>query len=415
MIVIADDLTGANDTAVQYCKMNVPAVVDVGLEKDGKNSNLFADYEVVSVNTDSRAMTASDAYAAVYSACKTFCGTDNRIYKKIDSLLRGNPGIELDAVMDALNLPIAIVAPSYPVNDRIVKDGILYAGNKKIDAVKTLSDGMKRTVRPVSLTVVRLGYERLARFIIEQQASCVQVFVCDAETDSDLQIIYEASLAFDSHCVLCGSAGLAAFDAKHVAESVHAFGKAKLEKRNGLILMVTGSRSEKTRLQIEKASAEYNSPYVMLDKNLIINKESARAVEKCLEQIRARVSSGSKVIFVCMSSLFEDFKMVLKDSTKNYRIAYELSDCLGQVAGQVFEEFGASGFVLNGGDTTMQLCRHLGVIGIEPVAEAAPGAPVGIFVGGKADRVPVITKSGAFGGEDVTVKCINFLEEYRKD
>lgn len=41
------------------------------------------------------------------------------MYKKIDSTLRGNIGVELDAVIDALNISTVIIAPVFPKNGRI--------------------------------------------------------------------------------------------------------------------------------------------------------------------------------------------------------------------------------------------------------------------------------------------------------
>jgi len=137
MIILADDLTGANDTAVQYKNCGASSIVSVGMP-DSESISRFAGYDVISVNTDSRAMPSAKAYDAVYEACRFFNKNGAAApYKKIDSVLRGNPGTELEAVMDSFKSDFAFVCPAYPGNGRIVKNGILYAGDDKIDAVKT--------------------------------------------------------------------------------------------------------------------------------------------------------------------------------------------------------------------------------------------------------------------------------------
>lgn len=410
MIVIADDLTGANDTAIQYRKNGVSAIVKVDVSKDYKK-DIFDGYDVVSLNTDSRAMTPTEAYKTVYDACKTFCNAQDRIYKKTDSVLRGNPGAELEAVMEALDYHLAIVAPSYPENDRVLKNGILYAGDKQIDAVKTIAADMKCKVVSVNLSVVREGVQALAKFIAEECEKGTQVFVCDSENYDDLQVIYDASMKISIRNVLCGSAGLALCDAKYIASTEHKELASKPKSTDGVKLVLTGSRNIETRNQVIKASQTFGQECVLLEKQLVIENKKEEAITKCVEQVKSQIENGAKVVFVCVSSLFEDFKMVLKDSAENYSIAYELSDCLGKVAEIIYETFGVSAIVSNGGDTTMQLCRHLSVSGIEPIAEVAPGIPMGFLVGGKANGVPVVTKSGGFGGTDVTVNSLNFLKK----
>ena len=52
------------------------------------------------------------------------CGTSARIYKKTDSLLRGNIGAELRALCDAAGSGPLVFAPAYPTGGRTTIDGI---------------------------------------------------------------------------------------------------------------------------------------------------------------------------------------------------------------------------------------------------------------------------------------------------
>jgi len=49
------------------------------------------------------------------------------VYKKTDSMLRGNVGSELEALLELTGCDAAVLAPSLPENGRRVKDGMLYA------------------------------------------------------------------------------------------------------------------------------------------------------------------------------------------------------------------------------------------------------------------------------------------------
>jgi uncharacterized protein YgbK (DUF1537 family) len=413
MVVIADDLTGANDTAIQYRKYGISSIVNVGLAEN-QNPQYFSGYDVISVNTDSRALSPSAAYEAVYKTCRLFCpsGTDD-VYKKTDSLMRGNPGAELDAVMDALQCGVAFVSPSYPENGRIMSGGILHAGGNRIDAVKSLASDMKRTVCSVPLPVVQDGAAAIAAYVAAERKNNGAVFVFDACTDTDLEHIYRMTGIFGERFVLCGSAGLARFDAMKLAASVKPAGHAVVRERDGIVLAVTGSRNAETRAQVLKASSDLHVPCIVMDKELVVAGKPEQAVERCMEEAGRWIRKGNRVLLVAVSSLFSEFHMVLKDSAENYRIAYNLAVCLGRLAESIYHTFPVRGIISNGGDTTMQMCSCLGVYGIEPLVEVMPGTPMGVLIGGEADRIPVITKSGGFGDDSVLTECISFLQNYK--
>lgn len=121
MYVIADDLTGSNDTAIQYRNAGYSAIVPVLAE-----ASSFSGFDLVAINTDSRMMSAEDSYRSVFAMVEPLKGVSSRlVYKKIDSQLRGNPGTELQAVMDCLGFRTAFIAPSFPKNGRVIAGGKL--------------------------------------------------------------------------------------------------------------------------------------------------------------------------------------------------------------------------------------------------------------------------------------------------
>jgi len=412
MVVIADDLTGANDTAIQYRKFGVSCIVNVGLP-GAQTAGMYGGYDLVSVNTDSRALSPSEAYDAVLRACRDFCcGSDARVYKKIDSVLRGNPGAELQAVLDALGRDLAFVAPAYPANGRVIRNGMLTAGKCMVDAVKSLSVDIKSKVVLVPLETVRGGSAAMEAFVAERRRQGGRVFLFDTESDDDLHAVYDMTCQCRDPFVLCGSAGLARFDAEHFSAGVSKTAQQLPSGTQGTVLVMTGSRNSETRSQVQRAAAEYRVPLVIMDKKLVEQHDSVRAVADSVSRAAERIQAGDKVVLICISSLFEDFSMVLRDSAENYRTAYELSECLGKIASQLFDAYPIKGIVSNGGDTTMQLCRQFGAYGIEPVDEVQPGTPAGILCGGKAGRLPVVTKSGGFGDEKVVTDSIRYLEDF---
>jgi uncharacterized protein YgbK (DUF1537 family) len=66
--------------------------------------------------------------------------------------------------------------------------------------------------------------------------------------------------------------------------------------------------------------------------------------------------------------------------------------------------------VSTGGDTSMQICESLKAQGIELIDEIEPGIPIGKIVGGDADGILIVTKSGGFGTDNVFIKIMEYMK-----
>ncbi len=124
LLIVADDLTGALDTGIQFAKRGIGTRILI--RADAGFLDAAQAEEVVVVNTASRHMPADEAYRIVFRAVRAAeeSGFDC-FYKKTDSALRGNVGAELTAMRDALRRPVAL-APAYPAMGRTTVGGIQY-------------------------------------------------------------------------------------------------------------------------------------------------------------------------------------------------------------------------------------------------------------------------------------------------
>jgi len=105
--VIADDLTGALDTGVQFTLWGLRAKLTDAPEE--------CTSEVTIVNTETRGKPPEEAYRTVYQVAEKL--DHDVIYKKVDSTLRGNPGPELQAVLDATGKNAPSLPPHIPLLD----------------------------------------------------------------------------------------------------------------------------------------------------------------------------------------------------------------------------------------------------------------------------------------------------------
>ena len=125
-IIIADDLTGALDTGVQFAAASLRTQVCVDAVIPAQEWER-ADTQVLCINAGSRHLPPEEAYCIVYDLCvQAKEHGASCVYKKTDSALRGNVGAELSAMRAALSLDSVPFVPSYPALGRVVSKGILY-------------------------------------------------------------------------------------------------------------------------------------------------------------------------------------------------------------------------------------------------------------------------------------------------
>ena len=127
--LVADDLTGSNDTGVQFAKQGLDTLVI--LELAGAEAAIAgaAEYDVFVINTDSRADDPATARSKARQGARILLDAGiEYIYKKIDSTLRGNLGAELEGVMDAAGAKAAFFIPALPALGRTTVGGFHLVG-----------------------------------------------------------------------------------------------------------------------------------------------------------------------------------------------------------------------------------------------------------------------------------------------
>src|SRR5215204_6549738 len=103
LVIIADDLTGAADSAARCVQAGLSAEICLEPSTQATTS------DVVALSTDSRFLPAEEARQRVADTVTTLSSWSGTTwYKKIDSTLRGNIGAEIDAMLAALPNTIAI-------------------------------------------------------------------------------------------------------------------------------------------------------------------------------------------------------------------------------------------------------------------------------------------------------------------
>lgn len=120
VVIVADDLTGALDSAVAFAERGLSVIT--ARTPDKLDAALASEADVVAVSTGTRdcsTKTARAVLADVQKALRTHTGI---LFKKVDSRLKGNVPVEIEALA-GLRSGGAVVCPAIPRLGRLVKDG----------------------------------------------------------------------------------------------------------------------------------------------------------------------------------------------------------------------------------------------------------------------------------------------------
>lgn len=134
IVVIADDLSGAAELAGIAVLHGLTAEVQTRF--DGAS-----DAQVIAVETDSRGLSASAAAAKVHEAAlRVAAARPAMIFKKVDSVLRGNVCAEIEAILAATGLHAAVLAPANPSRGRTIEGGRYRIGGIPLDQTEFARD-----------------------------------------------------------------------------------------------------------------------------------------------------------------------------------------------------------------------------------------------------------------------------------
>jgi uncharacterized protein YgbK (DUF1537 family) len=404
LVIIADDLTGAADTAACFAQAGLRTVVALTTPEtefwllslqnsvssdrppaetgfSGKNPVSF---DVLSLSTNSRELSAGDAARQVRQAVDWLqhngcVGPETFFYKKVDSMMRGHPAVELAAMQAALGLDRALLAPAFPAQGRLTLAGRQVVGDgsaaRHIDLGEVFGSGPDG-IHWLSLEQARRGW----------LAGQPGLYIADAESEADLEALAHALLALGFR-LACGSAGLgralqkAGFLPEDRPARAPAGPPAETHPAGRPVLVVAGSRSPALLRQVE-AVRQLGIRVVRPDPAFLENK--AYPPKELAASLAETLRAGQPAILTTAGLPASP----LGDHTVAERLA--------GVAGWLVDIGLVGGLLLTGGDTAAAVCRRLGATLIELHGEPLPGIAAGALLDGHHAGLPVITKAGAF-------------------
>ncbi len=406
--VLADDLTGAFDTGVQFRNWGLSVEVLIG---DVKDSSKLGGVDVVVLDTESRVLKPEDAFWRVYRATEKLISFGaERIYKKVDSTLRGNIGSELDAAMKASSAKLAFFAPAYPTYGRTTLAGKQLVDNTPIDKTEYVNELLAKTpeiaaiigaqsnriVGVVDFEKVNGGVDSIKSAVEELKKSGVEIVVFDVLTEKHL---IDISCAAGDTRVFVGSAGFA-------SEIPIGLGI----KATKPLLSICGSTRKLSRIQMHNLHDRLGFREIEIDFLKLIEGGPAvkTEMERCVREAVAALKAGVDVSITSApkeSSVDEFVSHALAHGIKETEAKLFIEEAMGEVTFDILNEAEVLGLILTGGATSLMICQKLQADRVSILEEIEPGIPLVRLSNG----MPAVTKAGGFGVEDSLVQATQRL------
>lgn len=361
LTIVADDLTGACDAAVAFAG-RAPVRVCVDDRPTGRNG-------VWAINTASRDVTPADA-EEILAQVAADIPKDRTIFKKVDSVFRGNTFVEIAATCRCFLADLVVFAPAYPELGRTVKRGSLHIRSAEENCQLDVMTGLQTCGCDATILKPSNSCQSLAQSMRESLTAGKRIVLCDVWEQSHLNAIATAACQLNVRTLWIGSGGLAHALAHQWAMEPDAE-DASLPR--GRTVFVIGSDHPATRQQL-----------------LSLRETAGVPVYSCTASTVPTHSS---------------FALEISSHTTLSQVQAALSAVSRGETASLF---------LTGGDTARLVCRALGIETLRLLNEFAPGVPLGLAEGGPLDGIHVMLKSGGFGEPDLLLRALRTFSDQER-
>ena len=428
--IIADDLTGANDTGAQFSKKGYNAIVSI-LEESG---NIIIpgedEIDVLVIDTETREVTDANIVRQRLSKVLeklNFCAKDI-FYKKIDSTLRGCIGAELEEMMNFLKKDICVLTPTFPSHQRITVGGYLIVNGRPLLGLSKYYNGdlkegdasfipsllRQQTNLPIAridFIDVTKGQEVIVKKLNKLYQEGNKIIIVDAAEEVHLKDIFDSIVKFEGSVLYAGSAGLA----NHFPEinNKNRSFPLNMEKNKGPVLIVSGSRNPITKSQITYLKEELK----LFDLNIDIEEiwSNRKTILKHYLTDAITVIKNGQHLVIHTDPIYNDKENINNKLMKKYNLSFReleltIRKFLGELTAEIVRNSPVRNLILTGGDIALGICSALGIQSLKIIDELLPGIPLSMANSNNIN-LKVITKAGGFGDKDTLLKLIEKLTD----
>lgn len=431
--IIADDLTGANDTALQFMLNNVDTNILLNTDQEPEKANTSQAWAIA---TESRNIAPEFAFEKVKLATQYLVEKVNPdyFYKKIDSTVRGNISVEVLSMLEVLGWDAAIIMPAFPQENRITVGGYhllkgipiertemardphspIYESHLPTLLQSQLGENLKNLVGSIELKTILDGAGPILQAMNKLIENGVKLIVADSVSITDLEQIVLAMQKSNYKILPVGNSAAGRvlsnewFPRTEKSVEVLPIKIPKLPK-----FIVSGSATQITSSQIDKyeQSADYE------ENTLVIELGMDDILEGVKDELVNRIVTnltGENVVMVHTSKLLNNFDGFSDDTMKadlsKSGLAGAVTDFLAELTGRVLEKTKAVLITL-GGETSYKCCNAINANQLKLLDEVLPAIALSKNI--KSDQF-IVTKSGNLGGVNTLIEIINYFKKHEE-
>jgi uncharacterized protein YgbK (DUF1537 family) len=395
ILIIADDLSGAADCAIGFTRAGHRVVVML----DAVREQMDPHADTTAIDTDTRRLTPALAATRAAAAFLALGGPQHRLYKKIDSTLRGNWAAEVAALQRDAGL--AIVAPAFPATGRVLRGGRVFVHGTPLEQTPTWQlenagrdADVAAMLNEAGLTTEVLDGEALrddpaglAARIAAGAAASVNALIVDTQSEHALRTLAQVTLDSDVPLFWVGSGGLAR-ELSTLTRRPEAEANAAPScdpRPDTPVLVLVGSLSAVSERQCAMLRERTSIEQLIVSPD-VLRRGAAHADWKALRaQIGATLSAGADLLV-----------RIGRDDAFDPAEGAQLSTSLAALVEPHFAR--AGGLIATGGETARAMLNAARIPSLHLQAEIEAGVAVGRPLDpNRAHRPGIVTKAGAFG------------------
>jgi uncharacterized protein YgbK (DUF1537 family) len=414
VLVVADDLTGANATAAGLARAGLRSVTVADAAHPELVAEFAGRFDAVVVSADNRhaepAAAAEDVRRALRAGWPAAV-----VANRIDSTMRGNVGATTEAMLAELSdltggPVVALCVPAHPEAQRQTVGGVQLLGGRRLEETELAEDPRSPVtrsevaellarqtdlpIRSIPLETVTGPLEELVRAVAEAARAGTGIVVADALTLDHVERVASAAAAVDNVTWLCVDPGPGTVA---MARALGLGGGADAAP----YLAVSGSATALTRRQL----GQLCSPRQVRVVRLALDADGhpdADATAAALHEALGAAAPGELVLVASSLEPGDQLDPVSRPAVPSV---------LARATRRALESERVDGLYLTGGDIAAACLAELAADGLDVADEVVPLAVAGSLVGGPWSGLPVVTKGGLVGDDDTAVACVAFLEQ----
>lgn len=352
--VIADDFTGAAEIGGVGIRNGFRVVIDTKV--DGN-----VETDILIIATDTRSQNPEQAKALIKKTTLDLLALKpDFIYKKMDSIFRGNVGDELLAQLSVSGKERALLVPANPVLKRIIQDGIYYYDGVPLNEFSFTNGSVKKKASSQVMDLIG-GKARAYASVISTNDELPEkgLMIGNTSSSGDLE---QWVKKIDEKTIPSGGSGF--FDAilrSRKDSAKENFNQVHLGEK---ILYVCGSAFMNSR-SLVKASKEAGQQVIYMPEKLFCTIEQGkRLIAEWTAEIIDSLERKNKVIIAINNLDCDDVE----------GLPTKIREAIADVVENVLSRTKVEELIIEGGSTSFSIIQRLNYTRFYPTHEFGPGS-----------------------------------------